>query len=50
MYGYVLNSEFKKRENLASEWFKKKKNYVFLVKDNNSDLAGRRRSHDPYVF
>ena len=34
--------------NLASEWFKKKKNFV-LVKDNNSYLASRRCSHDPYV-
>ena len=24
--------------------------YVFLVKDNNSDLASRQCSHDPYVF
>ena len=34
--------------NLASEWFKKKK-IVVLVKDNNSYLASRRCSHDPYV-
>ena len=27
----------------------KKKKIVVLVKDNNSDLASRRCSHDPYV-
>ena len=37
------------KENLASEWFLKNI-FVFLVKDNNSDLASRRGSHDPYVF
>ena len=35
------------KENLASEWFKKKK---YIVKDNNADLVSRRCSHDPYVF
>ena len=34
--------------NLASEWFFKNI-FVVLVKDNNSDLARRRCSHDPYV-
>ena len=37
------------KENIASEWFLKNI-FVFLVKDNNSDLAGRWCSHDPDMF
>ena len=35
--------------NLASEWFLKYIFVFFFVKDNNSDLASRRCSHDPIV-
>ena len=49
MYGVRSQQWIFKKENLANKWFFKNI-FVFLVKDNNSDLASRRCSHDPYVF